>query len=413
MKLKSTLAFMLLSIFSHSLTAQLFLDNSYSIDEMVMDFFDNTCVTPSNISTTGNEASIAFFDAGETDLEVSAGIFISTGVVFSAIGPNVSQGTGESMNLPGDPDLDNIIGVPTYDAVTIEMDIIATDSLLEFSYVFGSEEYPEFVGSAFNDVFAFFISGPGTNGFQNIAMIPGTTQAVAINNVNADTNPEYYVDNSTGEGIAFDGFTTEMIAQTFVIPNETYQVKIVVGDAADAVFDSGIFLGIESLCGEDSLVITNDQLVMLNGNTVTFENNTKYGSSYFWDFGDGTTSTEKNPEPYTYTEDGLYDITLITSNFCCSDTTVTPIQIGAVTSISELELRPYSINPNPIQDISNITFETSESFELKCFDTVGKLLFTQTGQSQFNLDLSNQNSGLYFIEIKIGNQVFIEKVIKL
>ena len=89
-------------------------------------------------------------------------------------------------------------------------------------------------------------------------MVPGTTQPVAINNINSGMNANYYIDNTDGQLIEFDGYTTEMQATVKVIPNETYQVKIVVADAMDAIFDSGIFLGIESLCGSGLLPISNN-----------------------------------------------------------------------------------------------------------------------------------------------------------
>src|SRR5688500_8108601 len=34
------------------------------------------------------------------------------------------------------------------------------------------------------------------------------------------------------------------------------------------------------------------------------------GATYEWDFGDETTSTEETPPPHTYTEPGLYTVTL-------------------------------------------------------------------------------------------------------
>lgn len=43
--------------------------------------------------------------------------------------------------------------------------------------------------------------------------------------------------------------------------------------------------------------------------TVTFRN-TGRGASFHWDFGDGTTSTERNPT-HTYSQGGIYEITLI------------------------------------------------------------------------------------------------------
>jgi len=412
MKLKIYTTFLSIFIFSLQLQAQLFIDNSYTVEEMATDFFANTCVTPSNITTTGVAESIAFFDAGGTNLGVNAGIFISTGNVFDAIGPNTGGATGQSMGIDGDDDLSNLIGSASFDGVTIEMDVIATESNLEFSYVFASEEYPEFVGSAFNDAFAFFISGPGISGWQNIAMIPNSNDAVAINNVNANMNSTFYVDNTGGQDIEFDGYTTEMIASVQVTPNETYQIKIVVSDFSDSVFDSGIFLGIESLCGSEDLVPTNVSNVIVNDNTVTFENNTKYVASNFWDFGDGTTSNEKIPTPHTYAADGMYEVTLITSTFCCSDTTTMMVQIGDVNSIDDLEKLPYSIAPNPTQDFTILNFENGEQFFVQVFDATGKLIFSKNGNGQSTLDFSNLPKGFYSLNIQASEKIYTERIIK-
>lgn len=67
----------------------------------------------------------------------------------------------------------------------MEFDFVPATDNISFNYVFGSEEYPEYVCSQFNDVFAFFISGPGIVGLQNIAIVQGTANMpVAINSVN-------------------------------------------------------------------------------------------------------------------------------------------------------------------------------------------------------------------------------------
>jgi PKD repeat protein len=44
-----------------------------------------------------------------------------------------------------------------------------------------------------------------------------------------------------------------------------------------------------------------------------FRNTTKYGVTYHWDFGDGTTSTDSSPV-HTYTAEGIYSITLVAAN---------------------------------------------------------------------------------------------------
>lgn len=107
----------------------------------------------------------------------------------------------------------------------------------------------------------FLASGPGIMGTQNLAIIPGTSTPVAINAVNSGTsgsnaNPNspcnlsysnYYVDNTNGTTIQYDGFTTVLTAFAIAIPCQTYHLKIVVADAGDADYDSGVFLQAGSL----------------------------------------------------------------------------------------------------------------------------------------------------------------------
>jgi hypothetical protein len=116
------------------------------------------------------------------------------------------------------------------------------DTLL-FNFAFGSEEYPEFVGSAFNDVFAIFLSGPGFTPQQNVAQLPDGTP-VAINNVNAGLNDDYFIDNEVqmGEFLAYDGFTTNLTAFAVVVPGESYHFKTAIADVSDMIYDSGVML---------------------------------------------------------------------------------------------------------------------------------------------------------------------------
>lgn len=193
--------------------------------------------------------------------------------MFGAAGPNNSDLASWSWNtVTNDPDLISIDAQAVNDACILEFDIIPSCDTMQMTYVFASEEYPNFVGS-FNDVFGFFLSGPNPTGgnytSENIAIIPGTTTPVAINNVNngtANTGPcvncAYYVDNGMGEDcmgssgasncsdssiVRYDGLTTPMIAKAPVVACETYHMKIAVADAQDWSYDSGVFLTFEGL----------------------------------------------------------------------------------------------------------------------------------------------------------------------
>jgi hypothetical protein len=75
-------------------------------------------------------------------------------------------------------------GVQIFDAASLTFDFESTISqTLFFTFAFASTEYPDYVNSEYNDAFAFLLNG------QNIALVPGTTDPVAINTVNVGELP--------------------------------------------------------------------------------------------------------------------------------------------------------------------------------------------------------------------------------
>ncbi len=238
------------------LNAQILVSSPTDINQMVNNFI-LTGVTASNVLFTGDSNAVGSFTNGNTtNLGMSDGIILTTGAINGSpgIGDSALYFTNISNSTPGDALLTSIIQTaPTFDAAVLEFDLVPVGTLLEFKYVFASEEYPEFVGSSFNDIFGFFINGPNPEGGNyvnnNIAIIPGTNSVVCINNVNATTNSTYFIDNlgSNGGSIVFDGFTTVLTAQVNVIPSSTYHLKMAIADVADNVFDSGIFLKAQSM----------------------------------------------------------------------------------------------------------------------------------------------------------------------
>lgn len=389
----------------------LFIDTSYTAEQMVMDFFDNSAVTPSNITFNGAPASIAYFEAANTDLGIPAGIVISTGKVTDLPNP-ASYFSSAPFDSAGDTDLEALVGgMTSYDASVLEFDITASEADLAFTYLFGSEEYPEYVGSPFNDVFAFFISGPGITGLTNIAMVPGSPDAVAINNVNAETNSAYYVAyaDQNGADISFDGVTTLLPAEFTATPGETYHIKIAVTDMADAIFDSGVLIGIGSLGGSDTLQPPAEFMAAVDGNTVTFDNFSRYATSWHWDFGDGSFSTERYPAPHTYAADGVYTVTLTTENFCCTDTYTIEVQIGEVNNQVEAQAVPFTFFPNPASAFLELRSPNAENLDYYLFDTAGKMLQAGTFHTSIQLNLANYTPGLYSIQVVAGEQVRVER----
>ena len=235
-------------------------------DSLVLNnFLAGDCFEVFNISTSGDSISIGTFNSGSSTIGIESGILLTTGDVANAVGPNLIGSSGTSTTGPGtDSDLDSLASGQLYDITILEFDFIPTVEMIQFNYVFASEEYCEFVEDDFNDIFGFFISSAG-NPAQNIAILPGSGEAVAINNVNHMTEDSCYIGNIpmgfpelgdvscdghptvdsmavTALDIEYDGFTKKLTAIAEVIPCSTYHIKLAIADVADGNLDSGVFL---------------------------------------------------------------------------------------------------------------------------------------------------------------------------
>lgn len=239
----------------HLLNAQITYSTGYTADE-IAGYLAGDGVEIDNAVVNCHNLAIGYFDCVDCNVGIDSGVVLTTGRVSNILGPNNSCCTGTSNSWAGDPDLDAYPGVgTTHDACVLEFDIYAPGDSLKFDYVFGSDEYPEFVGSI-NDAFAFFITGPGFASLTNMALIPGTALPVTIDNVNAGSYSMYYIPNGTG-GVGvyatdpyyneYDGFTTVLEASAEVMPCEWYHLKLVVADESDFIYDSGVFLKAKSL----------------------------------------------------------------------------------------------------------------------------------------------------------------------
>lgn len=270
MRMKNILLFTLIIIPFISFSQQISIIDTLTPQELVEDSLISGCVTASNITFSGTSTMIGYFDATGTSFDtiMSSGIILASGNVTNAIGPNNASGITGSMSASGDVDLNALIPQSTYDAAVLQFDFIPSSDTLNFKYVFGSDEYLEFVNSSFNDVFAFFLSGPNPAGGayvnQNIAIVPGTIPPVpvSINNVNTGSYSQYYINNGTGsspnnEALQYDGYTIGMYASASVIACETYHIKLAVADAGDSALDSGVFIETGSFTDGTSVVINN------------------------------------------------------------------------------------------------------------------------------------------------------------
>ncbi len=252
--------FVVLCVFCSLKTrAQLAVANGLTATQMA-NIIAGPGITVSNATYNGAAIASGSFDGTNSNIGVASGVLLTTGDLTFAVGPNTQGGITGINGTPGNPQLDGIAGDFTYDAATLEFDFIPQSNTASFKYIFASEEYPEWVNQGYNDAFAFYISGPGIIGQQNIAVVPGTTQPVTIDNINAGSYSQYYVDNTGGQSVQYDAFTTVLTATSTVQACSTYHLVLSIADGGDALFDSGVFI-------EENSLVSN--VVNVSATTVT------------------------------------------------------------------------------------------------------------------------------------------------
>jgi Secretion system C-terminal sorting domain len=407
--------------------SKIFVDTTISPIVMVTDFFNSPKVQVSNVQFSGSTLGCGYFDASQTNLGLKAGIALTTGLLSELPLPPSYQA---EMDLAGasfaDPDLQQITSIPVdqHDVAVLTFDLVSSVDSLCFIYRFGSEEYPEYGCTQYNDIFAFFVEGPNYVPKQNIALIPAGSEPVAINNLhpqNPDDNTcipknEHLYENQIGTNgpIVYDGLTKTLEAKFIAVPGAIYRIKLAISDLGDPIFDSGVLVSVASLGHNfDVTPVAELSAPVITGSSVQFKNTSRYGTSWHWDFGDGDTSNLRYPPAHQYNlpPSGVanYEAKLIASNYCCSDTVVMPIQFGS-SSVQELDYELLSCYPNPASTVAYFQLKSTATTNtrLDIFGIDGKLIEKITipvGSSIAQWNCANLPKGVYRAQLMEQNSL--------
>lgn len=270
---------LILSLFSillaASLSAQLTVTSNMTPLQYVQDVLVGTGVQVSNVTFNGNATYtgnlIGKFDYVGTQIDYTSGLVMGSGGVTGLKGPNNDGGhttPASGTVVSGDAQLQATANVSAFqlnDIGRLEFDFIPAGNTVSFNFRFGSEEYNEFVCSAYKDVFGFFVTAltplGGTYNNTNLALVPATNLPITINTINNGTsgisglsstcisengtNAQWQANSAYFAGLPgthfqADGMTNSINITFPVVCGESYRFKFAIADVGDDSYDSWV-----------------------------------------------------------------------------------------------------------------------------------------------------------------------------
>lgn len=189
------------------------------------------------IPPSGNPAAISDSKLAGFPMNGPTFAILSTGDAAAAEEPD-STGARSSTNGGGG----GSHGGSVNDLVTLRVDLSVPEgrNCLTFDFRFLSEEFPEYLGSDFNDGFVAELDG---SDFQ----VASTGDVDAPRNIAQDENGKVVTVNTTGTsadnalGTTYDGATPILSGTTPITPG-AHQLYLSIYDVNDAVYDSSVFV---------------------------------------------------------------------------------------------------------------------------------------------------------------------------
>ena len=242
--------------------------SAYTVDQLVEDVLINSsCAEISNIlystgTNYGSSNGIGYFSGNNSTFPFAEGLILSTGDALLAEGPETfiqnDFNNPSEISWPGDQDLINAVPnhVNSNDATFIQFDFTPRASAISFNFIFASEEYGTYQCD-YTDAFAFLLTNNQTGQTTNLALVPGSADPISVFSVRDNAfnsscpsaNEEFFGSyygfgglDPLDSPINFIGYTVSMEAQSQVIPNSSYTIKLVIADSQDSYLNAAVFL---------------------------------------------------------------------------------------------------------------------------------------------------------------------------
>jgi lysophospholipase L1-like esterase len=190
------------------------------------------------------------------------------------------------------------------------------------------------------------------------------------------------------------------------------------------VSESGVYwLELSNACGRDidAVFVTLDSFPQAGfsylgaGNAVAFRDQSRRARSYFWNFGDGQSSSQASPT-HTYSGPGAYSVYQVVENACGADTSeVQEVGISTTSIEPEVFSQAFSLYPNPAyqQVWLESKGEPLDRSWLSIYDGMGRKMtgwkLKKVTPKRYLLEFQDSLEGIFYFRYKGWNRALIRR----
>ncbi len=170
-------------------------------------------------------------------------------------------------------------------------------------------------------------------------------------------------------------------------------------------------------------VVSSDTINLDFGEMFVFSDSSMDASSWYWDFGDGNSSTEQNPS-HTYAIPGTYYVSLsVENNIGCTDVAGMTLEATSdlIENTNDIEGNLlFKLYPNPFTEHFKILYtgQSIINIQASIVNFKGQMIRSFPEKyirpfEEWEIPAHDLSSGVYFLQLQINETRFVKKLIRL